>query len=71
MLLRGHYIRDLRESLHVTAFINANRDPKRSKAMEVEEVAVFQREKQSQTTEDHKAILAAITVALGGELCPK
>ncbi|HSW64949.1 MAG TPA: hypothetical protein VLH56_16805 [Dissulfurispiraceae bacterium] len=65
-LMQGYYMRDMQLSTLVAAFINANRDPKRSSAAKAEDISVFRRGRDVQTPEQQRAILEGITIALGG-----
>jgi len=68
-ILQGHYIRDIQMATLVTAFINVNRDPKKSKAAKPEDISVFgKKEKEEQTPEQQRAILETLTLMMGGTI---
>lgn len=68
-LLQGHYLRDTQIANLLAAFLNVNRDPKKSKAIKAEDVSVFklpQEKKREQTPEQQRAILETLTLMMGG-----
>ncbi len=70
-LLQGYYLRDMQISTLVAAFLNANRDPKKGRAIDIEQLSVFQpikRPRQEQSAQRQRELLEAITLALGGEV---
>lgn len=59
-------------SFLIAAFVNANRDPKKSRTFEADSVSVYQmhRKKKTrpQTDLEQRKILEAVTIVLGGEV---
>lgn len=73
-LLQGHYLRDMQLASLLAAFLNVNRDPKKSRPVKAEDVSVFRQsgatppEQGEQTPEQQRAILEALTLVMGGEV---
>lgn len=68
--LQGHYLRDTQISLLVASFINANKDPKKGKAIECSDISVFKtpKKKEKQDAKEQRQILEVFTIAMGGEV---
>ncbi|MBT9134787.1 MAG: hypothetical protein DDT38_01529 [Firmicutes bacterium] len=74
LLLQGNYQRDAQMSTLLAITYNMNRDPKRSRAVGMEDFSVFRRAKppaQAQSAQRQREILEAITLAMGGEVGKK
>ncbi len=71
LLLQGHYQRDAQMSMLLAITYNVNRDPKKNRAMEMEDFSIFQHAKpiaQVQSAQRQRQLLEAITLAMGGEV---
>ncbi|MBT9156887.1 MAG: hypothetical protein DDT37_01878 [Firmicutes bacterium] len=74
LLLQGHYQRDAQISILLAITYNVNRDPKKSRAMGMEDFSVFRHVKpraQAQSAQRQRELLEAITIAMGGQVVEK